>query len=47
VQTGDATARVERNPHEFTRVHLRIGAFNADDRRRAELILEGVGKRIE
>jgi hypothetical protein len=47
IEIGDAKVVVERNPGDFTRVRVRIGAFDDEDhRRRAGLILESVGKRV-
>jgi hypothetical protein len=47
ISTGDATVKVERHPQDFTRVRVRIGTFDTDDnRRRAQLILEAVQKKV-
>jgi len=48
VEVDDAKVTVEREPGDFTRVHVRIGTFSTDEhRRRAAMILDGIAKRVE
>jgi hypothetical protein len=47
LDVNDAVVHVERIPGDLTRVRVRIGTFSNDDhKRRASLILEGVGNRV-
>lgn len=46
-EVQDVRVKVERLPGDATRVHVRVGTFSTDEhRRRAALVLEGVGKRV-
>jgi hypothetical protein len=48
LRTGDTNVVVERHPGGNTRVRVRVGVFDlADNRRRAALLLESVGKRVQ
>ena len=47
-ESKDLKVRVERHPGGVTRVRVRIGTFRTDDhKRKAKLLLEDVGKRLE
>lgn len=47
LSVSDARVRVALHAEGFVRVHVRIGTFETDDhRRRAELILTGIGRRL-
>jgi len=47
IRVGDASVVVERHPGDVTRVRVRVGLFDlSDNRRRAGLLLESVGKRV-
>jgi hypothetical protein len=46
-EVHDARITVQRMPGDVTRVKVRVGTFStADHRRRAELVLEGVARRV-
>ena len=48
IRSGDANVIVERHPGSMTRVRVRVGYFDlADNRRRAALLLESVGRRVQ
>lgn len=47
LDVNDAVVHVERIPGDLTRVRVRVGTFSNDDnKRKASLILEGVGNRV-
>jgi len=48
VRIGDTDVRVEKMPGDSTRVRVRVGLFDRqDNRRRAALLLESVGRRVQ
>jgi len=47
IKVADVELSVDTQPGGVTRVHVRVGAFGTEDeKRRAALILESVGKRL-
>jgi hypothetical protein len=47
IDIGDAHVSVAKHSESRTRVHVRIGTFDTDDhRRRANLLLSGIGRRL-